>query len=333
VAPLGRETGARILVTGASGFVGRVLCPALAEQGLQVRRALRSTVANEHHAPGIENSVIGNIGPDTDWTQPLSGVSVVVHLSARTHVMHESAADPLAEYRRENVAATTALAQAAVHAGVRRLVFVSSIKVNGECTFAQPYTEADVARPEDAYGITKWEAEQSLAAIARDSGLEIVILRPPLVYGPSVKGNFLRLMRWVEKGLPLPLASIDNRRSLIYVGNLADAIIACIKAPAASGKTYLLSDGQDVSTAGLVRSIAAAMHVSPRLFRCPIPLLKLGTSALGKRAEFQRLTGSLQIDSSKIQRDLGWAPRYTLTQGLSDTVQWYYSQFRGNSNT
>jgi len=323
----------RILVTGASGFVGRVLCTALSEQGFRVRRAFRSAVASEHHAADSENSVIGNIGPDTDWTQALSGVSVVVHLSARTHVMRESAADPLAEYRRENVAATAALAQAAVHAGVRRLVFVSSIKVNGEHTFAQPYTEADVARPEDAYGITKWEAEQSLAAIARNTGLEAVILRPPLVYGPGVKGNFLRLMRWVEKGLPLPLASIDNRRSLIYVGNLADAIIACIEAPAAVGKTYLLSDGQDVSTAELIRSIADAMHVSPRLFRCPLPLLKLGASALGKHAEFQRLTGSLRIDSSKIQRELGWKPRYSLEQGLSDTAQWYYSQFHGNSST
>jgi nucleoside-diphosphate-sugar epimerase len=268
---------------------------------------------------------VGDIGPDTDRRAARAGVRCVVHLAARAHVMSESASDPLAEYRRANVEATLRLARQAAAAGVRRLVFMSSIKVNGEAS-ERPYTEADAPRPEDAYGISKWETEQALAALAAATGLEVVVLRPPLVYGPGVKGNFLRLMRLVARGTPLPLASIANRRSLVYVGNLADAVIAALDAPHAAGRTYLAADGEDVSTPGLIRAIADALGTRARLLPCPATLLTLGAALTGRRAEAERLTGSLQVDATRLTRELGWRPRTTLAQGLAETAAWYQSQ-------
>ena len=311
-----------VLVTGADGFVGGALCEALAASARRVRRAVR--VAR----PGLADTVAtGDIGPDTDWRSALEGVSSVVHLAARTHVLRETAADPLAEYRRVNLEGTRKLAQMAARAGLRRLVFMSSIKVNGEAT-ERPFTERDVPRPEDAYGRSKWETEQALARVAADTGLEVVVLRPPLVYGPGVKGNLLRLMDVVARGTPLPLASIENRRSLVYVGNLVDAIIKAIDAPGAAGRTYFVSDGEDVSTPDLVRALAKALGVRPRLLPCPTTLLKFGAAFAGKRAELARLTGSLQVDSTALRRELDWRPRFTLAQGLVETARWYYSQSR-----
>lgn len=311
-----------VLVTGADGFVGGVLCETLAASARRVRRAVR--VAR----PGLTDAVAtGDIGPDTDWRSALEGVGSVVHLAARTHVLRETAADPPAEYRRINLDGTRRLAQMAARAGVRRLVFMSSIKVNGEAT-ERPFTERDVPRPEDAYGRSKWETEQALARIAAETGLEVVVLRSPLVYGPGVKGNFLRLMDVVARGTPLPLSSIENRRSLVYVGNLADAIVKTIDAPGTAGRTYLVSDGEDVSTPDLVRSLAQALGVRPRLLPCPPALLKFGAALAGKRAELARLTGSLQVDSSRIHRELLWQPRYTLAQGLAETARWYHAQSR-----
>ena len=306
------------LVTGATGFIGSALVAAL--QAHAVRRALRQPA--EDARPG--DCIVGNIGPDTDWRQALAGVDCVVHLAARTHVLEEDAADPLAAYRRINVEATRNLAQQATAAGVRRFVFLSSVKVNGEATPVLPYSETDAPAPQDAYGITKHEAEEVLRDIAARSAMELVILRPPLVYGPGVKGNFLRLLRLIERGVPLPLASVDNRRSLIYIGNLVDAIVTCIAAPAAAGKTYLVSDGEDVSTSALIGKLATAMGRSPRLLPCPVALLNLGAAVLGKRAAAMRLTGSLRVDSSRIRQELGWRPRYSLDQGLNATVQWYH---------
>ncbi len=259
-----------------------------------------------------------------DWQQALRDVNVVIHLAARTHVLDDLSADPLAEYRRVNVLGTTALARQAAVSGVRRLVFLSSIKVNGESTQGAPFEEGDLPAPEDAYGISKLEAEQALEQIAKTTGLETVILRPPLVYGAQVKGNFLRMLGAVARGLPLPLASVNNRRSLIYVGNLVDAIITCIGTPAAAGKTYLVSDGEDISTPALIGKLAAAMGKPARLLPCPTGLLMLGAAMLGKRAAAARLTGSLRVDSSRIRRALGWQPRYTLDQGLTATAQWYH---------
>jgi len=265
---------------------------------------------------------VGDIGPATDWRAALEGARCVVHLAARTHVMSESAADPLAEYRRANVAATVRLAREAAAAGARRLVFMSSIKVNGEST-QRPYTEADPPRPEDAYGVSKWETEQALAGVAAATGLEVVVLRPPLVYGPGVKGNFLRLMRLVARGVPLPLASVANRRSLIYVGNLADAVVAAIDAPGAAGRTLLAADAEDLSTPDLVRAIARSLGTRARLLPCPPALLNLGAALAGRRAVAARLTGSLQVDASALRRELGWRPRATLAQGLEQTARWF----------
>jgi nucleoside-diphosphate-sugar epimerase len=309
-----------VLVTGATGFIGRVLCNALAAAGRPLRRAVRAS------DPGLPDAVaVGDIGPATDWRAALAGARCVVHLAARAHVMSESAADPLAEYRRANVEATSRLARQAADAGVRRLVFMSSIKVNGESS-ERPYTEGDAPRPEDAYGVSKWETEQALAAIAAATGLEIVVLRPPLVYGPGVKGNFLRLMRLVERGMPLPLGSIANRRSLIHVGNLADAVLAALDAPGAAGRTYLAADGEDVSTPALVRAIAQALGTRARLLPCPAALLNFGAALAGRRAQAERLTGSLQVDATLLTRELGWRPRVTLAQGLAETARWFRAQ-------
>jgi len=310
------------LISGATGFVGQPLVAALRAQQCSVGRALRQAIADDE--PG--DVVVGDIGPDTDWLAALRDADCVVHLAARTHVLDERSADALEAYRRINVLGTIRLAQLAAAAGVRRLVFLSSVKVNGDATTSRAYTENDAPMPQDAYGITKREAEDALRRIGSETRMEVVILRPPLVYGPGVKGNFLRLLRLIERGLPLPLASVDNRRSLIYVENLVNAIIACVNAPAAAGKTYLVSDGEDVSTPALIGKLATAMGRSPRLLPCPVALLNLGAAMVGKRAAAARLTGSLRVDSSRIRAELGWVPRYSLDQGLNATAQWYHQR-------
>lgn len=310
-----------ILVTGANGFVGRVLCDALAASGRKPRRAVRVPL------PEFPDAVaVGNIDSGADWHAALEGVMDVVHLAARTHVLRETAPDALAEYRRVNVAGTERLARAAAARGVRRLVFLSSVKVNGERTGARPYTEDDAPRPEDPYGISKWEAEQALARIGGETGLEVTVLRPPLVYGPGVKGNFLRLMNLVARGIPLPLAAIENRRSLLYAGNLADAIIQTLTAPRAAGRTYLVSDGEDVSSPDLARALAHSLGVKPRLLPVPFAALRFAATLAGRGAELARLAGSLQVDSSRIGRELGWAPRFSMAQGLAQTARWYHSR-------
>ncbi len=307
-----------VLVTGANGFIGRTLCDVLAASGRRVRKAMRIPV------PRLPDAVaVGDIGADTDWRTALEGVSGVVHLAARTHVLRETATDPLAEYRKINVSGTERLARSAAAGGVRRLVFVSSVKVNGERTGERPYSEDDTPRPEDAYGVSKLEAEQALSRIAAETGLELVVLRPPLVYGPDVKGNFLRLMHLVARGAPLPFGAIDNRRSFIYTDNLADAIVKTLSAPRAAGRTYLVSDGEDVSTPDLVRGLALALGVKPRLLSLPLAALGFAATLAGKRGEFARLAGSLQVDSSRLRRELGWQPPFTLAQGLELTAKWY----------
>lgn len=307
-----------VLVTGAAGFVGHALCEALAASGRRYRPAVRARGAALRDAVAV-----GEIGPETDWRAALEGVGCVVHLAARTHVMAETTADPLGAYRRVNVAGTERLARAAAAHGARRLVFLSSVKVNGERTGERAFTEEDAPRPEDAYGISKREAEQALARVAANSGLEVAILRAPLVYGPGVKGNFLRLLRLVARGMPLPLGAVNNRRSLVYVGNLVSAIILAIDAPAAAGATYLLADGEDLSTPALVRALARALGVNARVPAVPLGALKLLAAAAGRRAELARLTDSLQVDSLRIRRELGWRPPFTLAQGLERTAKWY----------
>jgi nucleoside-diphosphate-sugar epimerase len=332
VAPIGTEAGTKVLVTGASGFVGRQLCARLAASGYAVRCATRSGVLTPP-LQGFDAVNVGELGVDTDWSQALSDISIVFHLAARTHVLRETAGDALANYRRINVEGTRTLAQAAIRAGVRRIVFLSSIKVNGEQTNHIPFDEDMTPRPEDAYGVSKWEAEQVLHAITRDGGVESVILRSPLVYGPGAKGNFLRLMHWIVRGVPLPLASINNRRSLIFVENLVDALIAAGGSPAAVHRTYLVSDGDDLSTPELIRSIAGALRVQARLFPVPPELLMAAATVLRIGEEMRRLTGSLQIDSSRICHESKWIPRFPPAEGFARTAQWYYSQFPSKSNT
>jgi nucleoside-diphosphate-sugar epimerase len=310
-----------MLVTGASGFVGRMLCAELLRHGHAVHAALRDP-ANFSLA-ACDTVKISGIDTDTDWTDALHGVDVVIHLAARVHVMKDVSADPLTEFRKVNLHGTENLARQAARVGVKRLVYVSSIKVNGEQTDTVPFSELDTPNPQDPYGMSKWEAEQALHRVARETGLEVVIVRPPLVYGPGVKGNFISLFAAISKGLPLPLAGADNARSLVYVGNLVDALIACATHPAAAGKTYLVSDGADVSTATLAKKIANALHCPDRTFNFPPALLRLIAALLGNAAQVDRLFGSLRIDSHKIRDDLGWTPPYTLQQGLSATADWY----------
>lgn len=312
-----------MLVTGANGFVGRGLSEEALNRGWQVKGATRGAC----DLNGAENVVVGEIDGLTDWQAALSGVEVVIHLAARVHVMKDTSVDPLAEFRKVNVQGTENLARQAARAGARRLVYVSSIKVNGEGTSgSQGYSERDTPAPQDAYGISKWEAEQALHRVAQETGLEVVVVRPPLVYGPGVKGNFISLLAAVGKGIPLPLAGADNARSLVYVGNLVDALIACATHPAVAGQTYLVSDGMPVSTATLVEKIAGALDCRSRSFYFPPVLMRAAAALLGRSAQIDRLFGSLRVDDEKIRRELGWIPPYTLEQGLRATAEWYRGQ-------
>jgi len=269
----------------------------------------------------INNVVVGDIDEHTNWQHTLVNCDVVFHLAARVHVMQECSKDPLTEFRRMNVVPTEHLARCAAASGVKRLVYISSIKVNGEETFnGKAFDEANEPAPEDPYGISKLEAELALKRVAKDTGLEVVIVRPPLVYGAGVKGNFAQMISVLKRGLPLPFASVNNKRSLIYVGNLVNALLLCAIHPAAAGETYLLSDGEDLSTSDLLRKLTIIMGQAQRLFKCPITILKLAGHLTGKSQQIARLLNSLQVDSSKIRRQLGWVPPYTVKQGLQNTV-------------
>ncbi len=308
-----------VLVTGANGFVGRVVCEQLFARGHAVRGAARS----QHEIPGGSFVQIATIDENTDWSEALKGeVDVVIHLAARVHVMHDKSTNPLAEFRKVNTAGTERLARAAAKSGVRRFVYVSSIKVNGEATVgSERFTEQDVPKPQDPYAVSKWEAEQVLHRIAKETGIEVVVVRPPLVYGQGVKGNFAQMLKVLSKGIPLPLSAVSNSRSLVYVENLADALIVCAIHPAATGQTYLVSDGEDISTPDLLRSLANAMGVQTRLFYFPPSWLLFLAKMLGKAAPLERLTGSLKINSDKIRNQLGWFQPFTLPAGLKKTVR------------
>ena len=375
-----------VLVTGANGFIGRALCKKMLAEGWQVRGAVRSKVNRVALPAGVVAVSIGSIGSDTEWGEALAGIDTVVHLAARVHVLDDAASDPLAAYRQVNVEGTKCLAIAAVNVGVKRLVYISSVKVNGESTGDESrgqrsevrgrrsevgdqraegrgqkiedqddwmsscgtdgrqrsevslrpigayapvggrgsvskefFSEKDVPEPQDPYAVSKWEAEQILHDVGADTGLEVVILRPPLVYGPGVRGNFLRFQRLVSTGLPLPLASVRNQRSLIYVGNLVDAIITCLLHPKAAGESFLVSDGQDVSTPELIRLMAEAMNKKACLLSFPPSLLKIMGKLTGRSAEIERVVGSLCVDSSKIRVMLGWKPQFTVEEGIRKT--------------
>ena len=311
----------KVLVTGANGFVGKPLCAELLQRGYQVSAAMRSH--GQLSAPG-ETVTVGAIDGETDWSASLSGVDAVIHLAARVHVMKDKAADLLAEFLKVNLYGTSNLAQQAASAGIKRFVYVSSIKVNGEqTTVNRPFTESDEPDPQDPYGISKWRAEQDLQRIAHETGLEVVIVRPPLVYGPGVKGNFISLLAAIDRGIPLPLAGANNARSLVYVGNLVDALIACATHPAAAGQTYLVSDGDDVSTAMLVDMIARSLGRNSRAFNFPPAILRAVATVLGRAEQVDRLFGSLRVNDEKLRRELAWSSPYTLEQGLRATSEWY----------
>lgn len=306
------------LVTGGTGFIGAALLSVLHASGWQVRATAR-TIPENSPLP-VDWRKVGDIGPDTAWDGLLEGVDCVVHLAARVHVLNEMSKEPFAAFRRTNVTGTVRLARACVEAGVRRFIYLSSVGVHGAGSFDQPLSESSPLAPHDDYSRSKLEAEQALAEIGRVAPLEIVVLRPPLVYGPGAPGNFARLVQLVRSGWPLPLGGIDNRRSFLYLGNLIDAILLCARHPAAAGQVFLLSDGQPVSTPNLIRAVAHAMGRPARLMAVPVGVLELAGRLLGKRAAVARLTGSLFVDSSAIRSRLGWVPPYTLQQGLDATV-------------
>ncbi len=311
----------RHLVTGASGFVGKPLCAELLRQGHEVRGAIRSAnVSNDD----FEQSIIGAIDDQTDWTAALRGIEIVIHLAARVHVMQDHSANPLAEFRRVNVDGTLKLARQAAEAGVRRFIFISSIKVNGEGTLlGQPYTAEDQPAPVDAYGISKREAEDALRQLASKSAMDVVIIRPPLIYGAGVKANFQSMMRCLDKGFPLPLGAIHNKRSFVALDNLIDLIVTCIHHPAAANQTFLAGDGEDLSTTGLLQRMAAALGKKIGLLPVPSFILEWSARLLGKQALAQRLCGSLQVDISKTRDLLGWKPPVTVDEALRKTAQYY----------
>ncbi|MDX9988236.1 SDR family oxidoreductase [Thiothrix unzii] len=334
-----------ILLTGATGFVGSALTQHLQQQGHTLTAAVRRVT--DSLPSSVQQTPIGDLLPDTDWTPALHNVDAIIHLAARVHIMHDTATDSLTEFRRTNTAATLNLAQQAAAAGVRRLIYLSSIKVNGEHTapgqpfvastslshhtFPPPSSSGKGAGGEglsDPYGQSKQEAEQGLREIAQQTGLEVVIIRPPLVYGAGVKANFHNMMHWLHKGIPLPLGNIHNQRSLVALPNLIDLITTCIDHPAAANQTFLVSDGEDLSTTELLQRLSHALGKPARLLPIPQSWLETALTLVGKRAIAQRLCGNLQVDISKTRDLLGWTPPVSVDAALRQTVQAYLQSQR-----
>ena len=308
----------QIAITGASGFIGSALYKAMSLRDQPVRALLR---INKDSFP--DSVAVGEIGPKTDWTEALyGGLDCCIHCAGRAHLLKDSAADSLAAFRTVNLDGTLNLARQAVRAGVKRFVFISSIGVNGSQTApGKPFTEFDQPNPHNAYALSKWEAEQGLLHIAAETGLEVVIVRPPLVYGSNAPGNFGSLMRTVQRGRPLPLGAVHNQRSLVALDNLVDFIVTCITHPQAANQTFLVSDGQDLSTTELVRGMARAAGVPARLLPVPVWALQAGATLLGKGDAVQRLCGNLQVDIAKGRSLLGWVPPMSVDEGLRRAVR------------
>lgn len=307
-------------ITGATGFVGSAVLERLAAQaGVEIRALVRRVGVK---LPG--NTVAVQVGEDflLEGDQPLEGVDVLVHCAARVHIMSDASSDPLSEYRSVNVAGTSKLAESAARSGVKRFIFISSIKVNGEGTVpGKPYTADDMPAPVDAYGISKMEAEQRLMLLGNATGMEIVIIRPVLVYGPGVKANFRSMMSWLNKGVPLPLGAISNQRSLVALDNLVDLVVTCLDHAAAANQTFLVSDDDDMSTTELLKRMGEALQTPVRLIPVPAWLLLRGAALLGRKDVARRLCGSLQVDISKTRSLLGWTPPLTVAQALSKTAR------------
>lgn len=310
-----------VLITGASGFVGLAMVNRLL---VHPKFTPRSAVRQVNHQLSATSDVrqVGDLVQNTDWRAALHRIDVVVHAAARVHVMNDAVADPLAEFRKVNVDGTLNLARQASAAGVKRFLFISSIKVNGEETLpGKPYSAADIPAPVDPYGVSKIEAEQGLRQLSEETGMDVVIIRPPLVYGPGVKANFLSMMRWLKKGIPLPFGAIHNKRSLVALDNLVDLIVTCIEHPAAANQTFLAGDGEDLSTTELLQRMAKALGRPARLIPVPSKVLELGASMLGKQALMQKLCGSLQVDISKAGELLGWTPPVSVDEALRKTAE------------
>jgi nucleoside-diphosphate-sugar epimerase len=321
------ETPLHLLVTGATGFIGRHFCETACGRGQEVRAVVRSS---RGALPASVQAVhIGHIDAQTDWSQALADIDVVVHLAGRAHVFEAQTDASDRDFLAVNHDGTINLARQAAAAGVRRFVYVSSIGVNGVNTPRDvPFTSHSRAEPHNGYARSKWLAEIDLQALCAETAMEFVIIRPPLVYGPRNIGNFLKLMKLVRSRLPIPFASIDNRRSLIYVGNLADAILTCCTHPVATNKTYLVSDNEDISTPDLIRAISAAFQQRPHLLAVPQRLVRWLAGIVGKSEAIDRLSESLIVDSTPIRHELEWAPPYSFEQGLKATTAWFESEYR-----
>ena len=303
-----------LLLTGATGFLGIRLATALnSYPDLNLTAAVRRSV----EIPAAQILEAQSLDANTNWSAALANQQFIIHAAARAHIMKDDVAEPLAEYRRVNVDGTLNLARQAAAAGVKRFIFISSIKVNGEQTpIGRPFEADDTPAPEDAYGISKWEAEQGLQQLASETGMEVVIIRPPLVYGPGIKGNFASMAKLVARGFPLPLGAVKNQRTLVSLDNLVDLIITCIHHPAAANQVFLAGDGRDLSTTELLQGVAKAMSVPSRLVPVPTPILTFFATLLGKKAVADRLFGSLQVDISKTRDLLGWTPPISVEEGL-----------------
>jgi nucleoside-diphosphate-sugar epimerase len=333
----------KVLVTGAGGFIGRAVCARLLADGYD----LRATTSRPGHAEALRRAIGGlhrrlaGVGMAeslavpapacraTDWIEACRAIAVVVHLGARVHMQHDFSAEAFRLHRLTNRDVPLALAEAAAVTGVRRLVFVSTIRVNGNATNGRPFRESDPPRPDIPYAIAKAEAEAGLREIEARTGLEVVIVRPPLVYGPGVKGNMSALLALVASGCPLPLAGVDNRRSLVGLDNLVDALLLCAAHPRAAGRTFIVSDGRDISTPELIRRLAAGMGKPARLFPFPSSWLKTGADWFGQGYRLDKLCGDLQVDATLIRTTLGWHPPCALDEGLYKTAVWYRKSKRG----
>jgi nucleoside-diphosphate-sugar epimerase len=315
----------KVLVTGVSGFVGGAVLNRLHRtQSIQAVGAVRGA-ADTRHNPSLLN--VGDLSDSLDWSLPLSGVDVVIHTAARVHVMRDASGSPLTEFRRVNSQGTLQLARQAAAAGVQRFIFISSAKVNGEATEpGRPFTADDLPLPMDAYGQSKLEAETQLRILAQRTGMAVVIIRPPLVYGPGVKANFRLMMQWLSRGLPLPLGGINNLRSLVALDNLVDFIDTCVHHPFAANQTFLVSDGEDMSTTLLLQRLGMALGRPARLFPVSPVLLKFGALIVGRSQVIERLCGSLQLDCSRAQKLLHWTPPLSVEQGLKKAAQGYINE-------
>ncbi|WP_422410492.1 MULTISPECIES: UDP-glucose 4-epimerase family protein [unclassified Endozoicomonas] len=321
----------RVLVTGVNGFVGSVLHKKLKEECLL---DVIGTVRNIDSLYKQDILSVGSIDSVTDWTEALDSVSVVVHCAARAHIMKDEVSDPIAEYRKVNTDGTLNLARQSASAGVKRFIFISTIKVNGETTSgSSAFTEQDLLIPQDAYGISKKEAEDGLGKIARETGMEVVIIRPPLVYGPNVKANFLYLMKLADTNIPLPFSMIRNVRSMVYVENLVDFIITCIEHPRAANQTYLISDGTDLSLPELIKIMRSSLGRPERLLPIPKFCFRFSGVVVRKSTIVDRLIGDLQVDSSKAEEKLSWKPPYTVQQAIKATVDSYIEGKRSGGNS